>query len=54
MQPFDRQEVYYGRHRHKRALPEYIKSNAHLNQIINLSAVHGDSQFYYQYLEDNT
>ncbi|AZM39571.1 hypothetical protein [Acinetobacter baumannii] len=40
VQPFGlEQEVYYGRHRHKRALPEYIKSNAHLNQIVT-SAVH--------------
>lgn len=40
VQPFGlEQKVYYGRHRHKRALPEYIKSNAHLNQIVR-STVH--------------
>ncbi|WP_374573658.1 hypothetical protein [Acinetobacter sp.] len=40
VQPFGlEQKVYYNRYRHKRALPEYIKSNAHLNQIIS-SAVH--------------
>lgn len=33
------QEAYYDRHRHKRVLPEYIKSNAHLNQIVS-SSVH--------------
>ncbi len=40
VQPFGlEQEVYYDRYRHKRALPEYIKSNTHLNQIVS-SAVY--------------
>lgn len=40
VQPFGlEQEVYYGKHRHKRALPECIKSNTHLNQIVS-SAVY--------------
>lgn len=40
VQPFGlEQEGYYDRYRHKRVLPEYIKSNAHLNQIVS-SAVY--------------
>lgn len=40
VQPFGlEQEVYYDRYRHKRALPEYIKSNTHLNHIVS-SAVY--------------
>ncbi len=40
VQPFGlEQEVHYSRHRHKRALPEFIKSNTDLNQIVS-SAVH--------------
>jgi len=40
LQPFGlEKEGYYDRYRHKRVLPEYIKSNAHLNQIVS-SAVH--------------
>lgn len=31
------QEAYYDRHRHKRVLHEYIKSNTHLNQIVSNS-----------------
>ena len=33
------QEVHYGRHRHKRVLAEYIKSNTELNQVVS-NAVH--------------
>lgn len=40
VQPFGlEQEGYYDRYRHKRALPEFIKSNTDLNQIVS-SAVH--------------
>lgn len=40
VQPFGlEQEVHYDRYRHKRALPEYIKSNAELNQVVS-NAVH--------------
>ncbi|EXR29867.1 hypothetical protein ACT4YA_10270 [Acinetobacter baumannii] len=40
VQPFGlEQEVHYGRHRHKRTLPDFIKSNADLNQIVS-SAVY--------------
>lgn len=40
VQPFGlEQEVRYDRHRHKKALPDYIKSNTDLNQLVS-SAVH--------------
>lgn len=40
VQPFGlEQEIYYDKHRHKRVLPKYIKSNTHLNQIVS-SAVY--------------
>lgn len=40
VQPFGlEQEIYYDKHRHQRTLPEHIKSNTHLNQIVS-SAVH--------------
>jgi hypothetical protein len=40
VQPFGlEQEAHYDRYRHKRALTEYIKSNAELNQVVS-NAVH--------------